>query len=238
MFLQTATHTIRNFFSGLLHLVYPETCTVCGESLRHGERLMCTTCLFDLPQIHIHSGEQNPLIQLLAGQVYFVRASSFFYYSRENSYSDIIHDIKYRGKTQHGEMIGEMFADSLQKQNFFDSIDAIVPIPLHNKRLRERTYNQSEVIARGISRVANLPIISDAIQRNVYTRTQTNKSKEQRKLNVDNVFEISNLQKLQGKHILLFDDVITTGATVLSCAQCIQQAVPNCTISIASIGLA
>ncbi|MBQ4216238.1 MAG: ComF family protein, partial [Bacteroidales bacterium] len=205
----------------LLQLFFPETCEVCGNSLRYGEHLLCTDCLSDIPQIYLHNKEHNPAEKMFAGQVPFERATAFFNYQKHTNYAHLIHKLKYQGRDDIGILLGEMFGVKLQESGFLDDIDAIVPIPLHPKRQRKRGYNQSQKIAEGISNITKTPVIADAVIRKIYTNTQTRKNKEERAENVQGIFEVVDCNVLENKHILILDDVITTGATCISCAETI-----------------
>lgn len=222
----------------VFQLFFPETCEVCGNSLRYGEHLVCTDCLLDIPKIHLHNLEHNPVEKIFAGQVPFVRATAFFNYQKHNEYAYLIHKLKYNGRNDIGLFLGEMFGIALQQSGFLDDIDAIVPIPLHPKRQRKRGYNQSTIVAKGISNISNIEIFENAVIRAVYTNTQTRKNKEERAQNVKGIFEVSNASQINGKHVLILDDVITTGATCISCAETILKQSNVKSISFASVALA
>ena len=222
----------------LLQLFFPETCEVCGKALRYGEHLLCTDCLLDIPQIYLHNMERNPVEKMFAGQVQFERATAFFNYQKHTNYAHLIHKLKYQGRDDIGIWLGEMFGVKLQESGFLDGIDAILPIPLHPKRQRKRGYNQSQMIAEGIANITKTPIITDAVIRAVYTNTQTRKNKDERAKNVQGIFEVTDNKALENKHILILDDVITTGATCISCAETILQNSNVKSVSFASVALA
>jgi ComF family protein len=161
----------------------------------------------------------------------------FLITQKKNQYAILLHNLKYKRQQNMGIFLGETFAAELLKSGFLDGIDAIVPVPLHNKRERNRGYNQSQIIAQGIANISKIEVLDSAVIRTVNTQTQTKKSKEERKQNVANIFEVANLDQLQGKHILILDDVITTGATCISCAETILEQGFVKEISIASIGI-
>ncbi|MBR4349943.1 MAG: ComF family protein [Bacteroidales bacterium] len=225
-------------FREFLQLFFPETCEVCGNSLRYGEHLLCTDCLSDIPQIYLHNLEHNPVEKIFWGQVPFARATAFFNYQKHTNYAHLIHKLKYQGRDDIGILLGEMFGVKLQESGFLDDIDAIVPIPLHPKRQRKRGYNQSQMIAEGISNITKTPIITDAVIRKIYTNTQTRKNKDERAKNVQGIFEVTDNKALENKHILIIDDVITTGATCISCAETILKQSNVKAVSFASVALA
>ena len=226
------------YFLDSFHLIFPDNCLACGGHLRYSERLLCTSCLIDLPRVHVLNCENSALEQLLVGQIPYERAAAFFYYTKKSKYANVLYALKYKGNKQAGIFLGELFARQLQANDFMNDIDCIVPVPLHAKRQRARGYNQSEVLAQGIARIIPCPVCAGAVERNINTETQTKKNKEERKQNVANIFTVTNPQLLENKHILLLDDVITTGATTISCAEAILSQVPNVRISIAGIALA
>jgi len=225
-------------FREFLQLFFPETCEVCGNALRYSEHLICTDCLSDIPQIYLHNLEHNPVEKIFWGQVPYTRATAFFNYQKHTNFAHLIHKLKYQGRDDIGIWLGEMFGVELQSSGFLNDVDAIVPIPLHPRRQRKRGYNQSQIIAEGISNVTKTPIIADAVIRAVYTNTQTRKNKEERAENVQGIFKVIDDKALEGKHILVLDDVITTGATCISCGETILQNSNVKSISFASIALA
>ena len=222
----------------LFQLFFPETCEVCNNSLRHGEHLICTDCMLDLPKIYLQNKEHNPTEKCFVGQVPFVRATSFFNYQKRTKYAHLLHKLKYQHRDDIGIWLGEMFSVSLQKSGFLDGIDAIVPIPLHPRRERKRGYNQSRVLAQGIANVAHIQVLDGAVIRSVNTSTQTKKNKDERLENVQGIFSVANPSLLENKHVLILDDVITTGATCLSCAYTLLEESGVKAISFASIALA
>jgi ComF family protein len=226
------------YFADAFHLIFPDNCLACGGHLRYSERILCTACLLDIPLVRLADSEDNSFEQLFIGQIPYERVTAFFYYTKKNKYANLMHELKYKGNQQAGIFLGELFGNHLKNTGFTNDIDCIVPVPLHAKRKRTRGYNQSEILAQGIANSTSLPICANAVERSVNTETQTKKNKEERKQNVANIFTVSNPQLLQGKHILLLDDVITTGATTISCAETIFNQVKNVRISIAGVALA
>lgn len=222
----------------VFQLFFPETCEICGTSLRNGEHLICTDCLLDIPKINLYDCDQNLVVDMLVGTVPFIKAAAFFNYQKHSGYAHLIHKLKYQGRDDIGILLGEMFAVELDKIAFFCDIDAIVPIPLHRRRQRKRGYNQSQKIAEGIAHIVGVPIYDKVVERVVYTDTQTKKNKEERMHNVKDIFKVVDPIPLAGKHILVLDDVITTGATCLACAETIMKESQVRQISIAGIAIA
>ncbi|MCQ2959035.1 MAG: ComF family protein [Bacteroidales bacterium] len=222
----------------LFQLFFPETCEVCNNSLRYGEHLICTDCLLDIPKIYLHNLDRNPVEDIFAGQIPFTRATAFFNYQKHTNFAHLVHKLKYQGRDDIGIWLGENFGVELRNSGFLSDIDAIVPIPLHPKRQRKRGYNQSQIIAQGISNITQIAIFDKAVIRAVNTKTQTKKNKNERAKNVRDIFEVADASLLDGKHILILDDVITTGATCISCAETILKNSNVKAVSFASIALA
>jgi len=221
----------------IFNLFFPRVCEVCGGGLVHGETIICIRCFLNLPRTDYHDQKDNKTAELFNGIVPFKKVSSFYFYTKHSAYTSIIHSLKYEGKIEIGHYFGELFGNELKRSGFCESIDCIIPVPLHKNRFRERGYNQSLCIAEGLSKATGIAIDNDSIKRIVYTKTQTKKSKLERFGNVDHIFELNKHHSLTNKHVLLLDDVITTGATIESLAQAIES-VDGLTISIASLALA
>lgn len=186
----------------------------------------------------MHNLEHNPTEKLFIGRVPFIRATSFFSYQKHTNYAHLIHKLKYQHRDDIGTLLGEMCGVELQKSGFLSDVDALVPIPLHPRRERKRGYNQSEIIAKGISEVTGVPVLTSAIIRSVNTKTQTRKNKTERAQNVSGIFSVQDATALEGKHIVIIDDVITTGATCISCAETILKESNVKGVSFVSIALA
>lgn len=208
------TTWIRAFFN----LIFPQQCVVCNRLLSHAEEYMCTVCNIGMPRTHYHLQKDNFIEKLFWGQIPIERATTFFFYQKGNSYCNIIHELKYRGGKHIGQTMGRYMANEMQGSGFFEDIDVIIPIPLHTKKLRKRGYNQSEWIAMGVSDITRIPIDNKAIVRKTYTESQTKQSASARLENVRDAFEALRPEQFAGKHILLVDDVLTTGATIIACA--------------------
>ena len=218
-------------------LLIPRYCPVCGKPLAAHERDVCTKCLAHLPRTQLHRRHFNVMEQLFAGKTPIERATGYFWYERANRYSQILQSIKYRNKPGMGTRLAKQFALEIAPDGFFAGIDAIIPIPLHSSKLAQRGYNQSEYIARGISQATRIPVMN-VVTAAMPHATQTRKGNYARYLNVRGIFSLKDPESLQGKHVLLVDDVVTTGATLLSCAEMLNAEVQGIKISLATLAVA
>lgn len=203
-----------DIWTSLADLLFPPVCMVCGKSLVRSEQYLCTGCLVDFPfSDEAYSANENILLQFEEAcrprQLY-----SLFYYSKFNNYKNLIYRVKYRSHRLLGVYLGKMLGNKIAA---VCEADCIVPVPLHPKRERERGFNQAREIALGVSEVTGMEVIDDVLFRVKNNVSQTGKNAAERQKNVENIFEMRNSQKIRGRHILLIDDVITTGATIGSC---------------------
>jgi ComF family protein len=210
---------------------------VCGDKLIEQENCICLYCLHHIPRTNFHLEPDNPVARLFYGRVNIEQATSFFYFSKGSKYQTLLHNLKYKGMKEIGEEIGKHFGTDLSQSTEFNSVDIICPVPLHPSKEKKRGYNQSWWIASGIAKQLNKELSSNNLQRLTATETQTRKSRFDRHLNVDGIFELKNPEAFSGKHILLVDDVVTTGATLEACAIAILTAT-NAKVSIATLATA
>lgn len=228
---------IKTLGRSLLDMLFPRICPVCESSLLSHEKSLCTKCLLDIPITGFHLQKFNPMEQLFAGKIQFEKATGYFFYERGNPYANILHDIKYRNQPQTGRHLAAVYAKELVSCNFFTDIDCIIPIPLHHKKLVKRGYNQSEYIAKGFADSLNVPVFTDVITAVKNHESQTSKGIYERWLNTQDIFMVQNTEIIENKHVLIVDDVVTTGATLLSAATAITH-VPGIKISLAALGVA
>lgn len=203
----------------LINLVAPKQCVMCGCRLAVGEDVVCTSCNLDLPRTNYHEKPyDNEMAKLFWGRMPVEKADALFFYRARSASSRIVYSMKYLGHPEVGELMGRMAAVEFAKSGFFDDVDLIVPVPLAKKRQRARGYNQSMEIARGVSEITRLPIVADAVVRKSFNGSQTEMNRWQRNENVEDVFTLKDGSRIEGRHVLIVDDVVTTGATVISCA--------------------
>ena len=231
--------------NALIDFLFPPTCHCCGEKLVEGERFVCTSCLVDLPQTGYHlywnnhshpNADLNPMESRFAGVVPFVHATSAFFYNKESHLAELIKDFKYHKFPSLARYMGVIASDELVATGFFSGLDFIFPVPLHWRKRMKRGYNQSEMIGRGISIRLNIPLCRDLVAVKGH-RTQTLLSREQRQKNTKDIFKLKNPDRYSGKHILIVDDICTTGSTMLSAAQAVLKACPDAKISFFSLGV-
>jgi len=223
--------------SDVLELLFPSLCITCGERLITQEKYICFNCWSDLPQTHFHTDPENKVAQLFWGRVKVENATAFFSYKKGSSYQQLIHFIKYRGLKELGFETGLRFGHILNDSESFKGVDLIVPVPLHPKKEKKRGYNQCRWIAQGIAESMEKEVVTDNLFRKVYSTTQTRKSRYERWQNVDGIFGIHQPEEFRGKHILLVDDVVTTGSTLEACAYQLLQ-LKNTKVSIATLAFA
>lgn len=221
--------------SKLLHLFLPDVCVVCERELLEGEVGACLSCLYKLPKTNNYKEKDNRAEILMAGRIPFERIACYCAYSSGGILPPLIHNLKYYHKKEIGLLLGRMFGEDLADSDFIKPVDMIVPVPLHPKKKKSRGYNQAEIIAQGISESTSLPLSTDNLVRVVHNPTQTKRTKTERWGNVKGIFEVVDKQIYEQKHILLVDDVITTGSTIEACGTALQKC-SNLKISIATIG--
>ncbi|NDV93787.1 ComF family protein [Dysgonomonas sp. 521] len=228
---------MRNIFRDFLSLFFPDLCVVCHERLSEGEQHICTGCLLLLPKTNYHRQPDNRLEQFFAGRIPFLRAATFAYFVKGGSIQSIIHELKYRQNPQIGNFIGELCGENIKDSDFISSVDLLVPVPLHPKRQKERGYNQSLEICKGISAITGIPIDSETLIRKINNPSQTKNARFDRWKNVEDIFQITDDEIFKDKHILLVDDVITTGSTLESCTKEILKCTDS-KVSIYAVGTA
>lgn len=226
-----------SFIQSFLQLLYPNLCVSCNNNLVEGERYLCLGCQFVLPETNNHLKKENEVEKTLWGRIPFERAFSFLFFNQHGMTQKLLHELKYKGNEELATFLGEIYAERIKKTIENHRIDSIVAIPLHNSKLRKRGYNQSLAFANGLSNHLQIDNLSEALVRTIATDTQTKKSRTERWKNVSSIFKVEDGSVFENRHILLVDDVITTGATIESCAREIIKS-SNCTISIASIAFA
>ncbi|MDR3250999.1 MAG: ComF family protein [Tannerella sp.] len=226
-----------NILNDLLNLLYPDLCILCRKPLIDDEKYLCLDCLCNMPNTNFHTNRGNPARALFAGYPQLKEVTSYLFFEKEGPAQKLVHSFKYYGNRRLAEYLGKIAAIELKEYGFYASIDLIIPIPLHRKKERKRGYNQSDFIARGFSAVYGCEVSKGLVERIVHTKTQTRKSIYDRHVNVEEIFRLTDTESLYGKHVLIIDDVITTGATISACIDALAKA-PEIKISIFSLSIA
>jgi ComF family protein len=217
-----------NLLEDFLALVFPVTCAICKCSLYAFEDYLCRKCEANLPVTSYHFvPESNDLKIKILGLAEVDKVMAYLKYSKKGVSQQLLHQLKYNNKPGLGKVLGRLYGRLLAEYGYKESWDGITAVPLHRQKLRRRGYNQSECFAEGLEESLSIPLLH-ALKRNINTATQTRKSRFQRWENVSDVFELSDEGLVSGKRILLVDDVMTTGATLASCAQVIRRGGPQC----------
>jgi ComF family protein len=227
---------IYDIFEGFTGLFWPNVCVCCSTGLMRGEKYVCSHCLYELPETNFYRESDNPVAQVFWGRATVEHATAGYFFRKGNRVQKLVHQVKYRGQKELGTVLGSEMGKSLRDSRF-NEIDIIAPVPLHPQKLRKRGYNQSEWIALGIAQALEKPIDAQTLVRRFFTDTQTRKKHFERWENVDAVFELNNPDSFAGRHILLIDDVITTGSTLEASIHAILSA-PETKVSVAVLAFA
>ena len=225
---------VKDFFLDMASLIYPRVCVGCNNSLFKHEPLICNACYVSLPKTDYHPEQENPVKRIFYGRVDIQLAGSFLFFQKKGSVQKMLHALKYKGKPAVGQLLGNWYAQDLLKNKLYSTCDYIIPVPLHKKRLQKRGYNQSEFFAKGLSEILHIPILNDVLIKKHFTETQTHKTREERVENTLKSFVVEKPEIIRNKHILLVDDVITSGATIEACAIQLQKT-KQVRLSVASI---
>lgn len=224
--LQHLYDNIISFGSDLLGLFYPRVCAGCDSHLRKSEEILCLICLHQLPHTYFWDYDINPVEKLFWGRLPVSSACAFLHFEKDSVTQNLMHRLKYEGRTGIGVELGKAFAQKLQEKSWFADVDAIVPVPLHVTRQARRGYNQSKFIADGIADVYGVPVKPELLRRITASDSQTNKSRYERSENVETIFRAPK-SGINGKNILLVDDVVTTGSTLVSAGAQLMEAGAN-----------
>ena len=233
----TNKSSLKNIFEALISIIFPQNCAGCNRPFRGDEKVLCLRCKINLPSSNTWMQQQNIIYNKLYGRFNFENACSLLYFTQSGLAQHLIHLIKYKDRRDIAVYLGNLFGENLKKSKWAEGIDYLIPVPLHRQKRYIRGYNQSELIAEGISEILQIPSLKKELIKTRHTSSQTQKTTKERIENVSNVFDLINPDILKGKHILLIDDVITTGATLESCAQTILN-IPDTKISLATLAIA
>jgi competence protein ComFC len=227
--LQPLLHSIKQ-------LVMPQSCVVCHALLLQRMKHICLTCAEATPEVGVYY-PNNEIETIISGRFPINWAYSWIYYQEGGIAQKMMQELKYRGNTAIGKYMGEQLAINIMEQNLSIRNSVLLPIPLNEKKLIKRGYNQAQVLADAMSEILQIPVVDTSVLRIVNTSTQTKKNREERQYNMHDAFELNNKTTLEHKQVILVDDVITTGATLEACAKVIQD-VPGVSFAVATVAKA
>lgn len=229
--------TLKDLCQGLLHLLYPNLCVGCENDMPIGSGCFCLYCQRKLHPTNMHLAQTNAFTDRFWGRVPIVTGTAMYFFSRKSPVQKALHRLKYQNQADIGTRIGRQLGHLLKQSSLYADLEGIIPVPLHPKKERLRGYNQSAMLATGLADVLRLPMMTGVLIRNAYSESQTRKRRMARFNNVQDVFSVQRPDRIQGKHLLLVDDVLTTGATLEACGQTLLQA-PDVRLSMATIAIA
>jgi len=227
----------KEIFSQFIGLFYPNICAVCRQSLVIGEKMICLACLQKIPRTRLHLVKDNVIEQRFWGKVQLERVTAFYYFTKKSNFQKILHQLKYNNNRKIGVAMGKYAAVELVESEEFANFDYLVPVPLHPKKLQKRGYNQALCIAQGLAEILNGEINTENLVRVIENPTQTKKSVYERWENTKGIFAVKNPQLFENKRILLIDDVLTTGSTLIACIEAINE-VCNAKVSVFTLAVA
>jgi len=223
-------------FENLINLFFPKACSGCNSFLLANENVICTVCRHEIPLTNHHKIENNEAVVKFYGRIPIEFAAALFYFHKKGIVQEMIHKLKYKGHQEVGTAIGYWYAEELKTIAELNSVDYIIPVPLHKKRLKERGYNQVEAFGKSLSESMNIPYNDSVLIRNVYSKTQTKKNLLGRSEVVGSIFSAVHNEALHNKHFMLIDDVITTGSTLEACGRELLK-IPGAKLSIVCIAM-
>lgn len=227
---------MKNFFESFTQLIFPNLCICCKGYLSSQEKYVCDLCNYNLPLFELNKLINNNLRAKFWGLLPLYDCLAYLIFKKDNEVQKIMHEIKYNGNKELCYEMGLVLGKFISSHRNTIDVDFIIPVPLHKNRENQRGFNQAEILANGVSRIIRVPVLTDGIRRSVDNKSQTSKNRSERNKNTDKIFSLPNSAVLEGKHVLLLDDVITTGATILSCGQ-ILLTVKNLRLSVAALAV-
>ena len=228
---------LKEIKESVLHVVFPHVCDGCGSDLLNIESNLCIRCLASLPETNFEMHQNNPVEKDFWGRLPIVSASAHLYFTKESLVQRLMHQLKYGGNKEIGLQLGRIMGNALRSSNRFHDIDALIPLPLFPSKEKKRGYNQAKVLCDGMAEVLSLPVWSTIITRPQHTETQTKKGRIERWKNIEGKFRLTDPDAIRNKHLLLVDDVITTGATLEACGNELLSA-ENVKLSLATLCVA
>jgi len=228
------TNAISSYFSDFVHLFFPHNCEGCGTDTLENDTLLCASCALKLPETGFITEPANPVEKIFYGRINLEAAGAAFYFNKDSLLQHLIKELKYHGNKDAGFYLGKLLGHRLMQTERFNDIDAIVPLPLNPRKEKKRGYNQAAVIAEGMVSLWQKPVLKNSVERRVFTETQTHKDRIARWQTMEGVFAVKDKNSLANKHILLIDDIVTTGATLEACGEKILE-IPDAKLSIVTV---
>lgn len=223
---------IGSYLTDFLSLIYPNLCLGCDSPLPKGSKYICPRCHYNLPKTNTYRLEMHSFLEKFEGIVPVEHVLVYAYFIKNGIMQHILHDLKYNDNQEIGQMIGRWFGHDLLLGGYADAFDVIIPVPLHESRLKTRGYNQAACFGQGLSDVLKVPMNAQGLARNKHVETQTKKSKVKRIQNVEAIFELVEPGNMKGKRVLLVDDVLTTGSTLIACVEPLVRSAKSVSIAV------
>ena len=208
---------IKTAIDSLTHLFFPHICAGCGSDVINKSQLLCLACTDRLPLTNYYAHADNPVEKTFWGRIPLNHATSYLYFNKDSIVQQLLHQFKYKGNQEIGLYFGRKMGSAISSAARFQTPDFLVPLPLHPQRQKKRGYNQAEVLCRGMAQSMAIPVLEQVVSRTMQTQTQTHKNRESRWQNMEGKFILKDPSMLENKHVMLVDDVITTGATLEAC---------------------
>lgn len=221
----------------IINLFFPPVCAGCRSFLVSNENVICTVCRHNIPLTNHHLNPENEAFKKFYGRIPVEHASALLYFHKKGIVQELIHNLKYKGQEEIGTVLGSWYVDDLKNSAVLQSVDEIIPVPLHKRKLRERGYNQVTNFGTTLSNDLNIPYNPNLLVRNIYSKTQSKKTLLNRSDGIDTIFDVAFSEKDHDKHFLLIDDVLTTGSTLEACSHALLK-IPGAKISIVCMAMA
>ena len=209
--------TLKEIKESFLHLLFPHICAGCGSDIVSEESVLCIRCMDAMPETNFELHPDNPVEKIFWGRLPLAAATAQFYFTKESLMQHLMHQFKYKGNKELGLQLGRIMGDQLKRSGRFTGVDALVPLPLFPSKEKRRGYNQAAVLCEGIAESIKVPVWDKIITRPWHTETQTKKGRMERWKNMEGKFVLADAAITGNKHLLLVDDVVTTGATLEAC---------------------
>lgn len=224
-------------FKSLINLFFPKVCSGCNSFLLTNEDVICTVCRHEIPLTNHHLNPENEAFKKFYGRIPVIHTSALFYFHKKGIVQQLIHNLKYKGHEEIGTILGEWYSEDLKNIGSLKSVNEIIPVPLHRRKLKERGYNQVTTFGKALSSGLNIDYNDSILVRNVYSKTQSKKNLLGRTEGIESTFDVTFTEKDHNKHFLLIDDVITTGSTLEACSRALLK-IPGAKISIVCMAMA